>query len=150
MWTRCRRHARAGHDRDECLNTDTVATRRPPDAAASSRSARNPCSARVLGVRESTHTHSFSLEFSQISWISWRTPWKMPCRTHFSRLHQAPWKSPLSRFPGPLSPPLSAINVHFYCHLRNSAHYHNNNTERGGMRSPRTTDHESPTVRDGK
>lgn len=40
--------------------------------------------------------------------------------------------------------------IHFYCHLRNSAHYHNNNTERGEMRSLRTTDHESPTVRDGK
>lgn len=88
-------------------------------------------------------------ENTRISRIKRRTLLAWRTRALFSSLA---WKS-LSLaycFPGPLSLSLSAINVHFYCHLRNSAHYHNNNTERGGMRSPETTDHESPTIRDGK
>lgn len=61
----------------------------------------------------------------------------------------SPWKSfPLALLL-PLSLPLSAINVHFYCHLRNSAHYHNNNSERAagcGHRGRLTTNHRPSTM----
>jgi len=133
MWTRCRRHARAGRPgrvsqhRHRGDHTST-------GCCLISRVIRFARIATTLGSLSDKQENGFSLGE----------------RAHF------PSRSPKNSFrlvycfPGPLSLSLSAINVHFYCHLRNSAHYHNNNTERGGMRSPGTTDHESPTIRDGK
>lgn len=96
MWTRCRRHARAGHDRDECLNTDTVATRRPADAAASSRVIR----ARVVGSRDREIARSRGREiactrtlFLSLLMDGWMDGERRAARTFLRPGAWSPWKS---------------------------------------------------------
>lgn len=131
-------------DRDKCLNTDT-ATTRPPSVASS---LHNP------SRQSQDYEYTDDLLDQQNLLVAGTRALFFLCSgiLPFSFLYLSFVLSLLAR-----SSPVFTIcssyqrtTIHFYCHLRNSAHYHNNNTERGGMRPLETTDHESPTVRDGK
>lgn len=130
-------------DRDKCLNTDT-ATTRPPSVASSlhnpSRQSRDYNTLTIFSISKIFSSRGRAHCFSC-------APESFPFLFFLSFVLSLLARSSLVFT---ICSSYQRTTIHFYCHLRNSAHYHNNNTERGGMRPLETTDHESPTVRDGK